>query len=155
MNYISNFNGSFGLSLILKDKNLLFVDGRYTLQALNQSGKFFNILTFPGKMPSDVLKNKKLTIGFDPKLFTKKSLNIFFKKNTCKFKPIKINLIDKIWKRKKTRVNKNFYILPVQSVGVNYKSKINKIVTILKKIKQTTNLLPRVKIMLGCSILEE
>ena len=135
LNYISNFNGSFGLSLILKDKNLLFVDGRYTLQALNQSGKFFNILTFPGKMPSDVLKNKKLTIGFDPKLFTKKSLNIFFKKNSCKFKPIKINLIDKIWKRKKTRVNKNFYILPVQSVGVNYKSKINKIVTILKKNK--------------------
>ena len=47
---------------------------------LNQSGKFFNIITFPGKMPSDVLKNKKLTIGFDPKLFYKKSLNIFFKK---------------------------------------------------------------------------
>ena len=76
LNYISNFTGSFGLSLILKDKNLLFVDGRYTLQALKQSGKFFDIITIPGKMPSDVLKNKKLIIGFDPKLFTKKSLNI-------------------------------------------------------------------------------
>ena len=110
LKFISNFSGSYGFALFLKNKNYLFVDGRYTLQAKIESGKFFNILTFPGKMPSDVLKNKKLTIGFDPKLFTKKSLNIFFKKNTCKFKPIKINLIDKIWKRKKTRVNKNFYI---------------------------------------------
>ncbi len=133
LKYISNFTGSFGLSLILKDKNLLFVDGRYTLQALKQSGKFFDIITIPGKMPSDVLKNKKLNIGFDPKLFTKKSLYIFFKKNMCKLKPININLIDKIWKRNKARINKNFYILPTQSVGDNYKSKIKKISTILNK----------------------
>ena len=41
LNYISNFNGSYGFSLILKDKNYLFVDGRYTLQANN---KVVNIL---------------------------------------------------------------------------------------------------------------
>ena len=43
LNYISNFSGSYGFSLILKNKNYLFVDGRYTLQANNQSGKFFKI----------------------------------------------------------------------------------------------------------------
>ena len=31
-------------------------------------------------MPYNILKNKKLSIGFDPKLFTKKTLNIFFSK---------------------------------------------------------------------------
>ena len=41
LKYISNFSGSFGYALILKDKNYLFVDGRYTLQAKNQSGKKF------------------------------------------------------------------------------------------------------------------
>ena len=41
LSYISNFTGSYGFSLILKDKNYLFVDGRYSLQAFNQSGKFF------------------------------------------------------------------------------------------------------------------
>ena len=71
LNYISNFSGSFGLGLILKNKNYLFVDGRYTLQAYNDSGKFFKIITFPDKMPSDILRNKKLSIGFDPRLFTK------------------------------------------------------------------------------------
>ena len=32
LNFISNFTGTFGFSLILKNRNYLFVDGRYTLQ---------------------------------------------------------------------------------------------------------------------------
>ena len=40
LNYISNFTGSYGFALILKNNNYLFVDGRYTLQAEKQSGKF-------------------------------------------------------------------------------------------------------------------
>ena len=46
LNYISNFSGSYGFSLILKKKNYLFIDGRYTLQAKKQSGDFFKIITF-------------------------------------------------------------------------------------------------------------
>jgi len=72
LNFISNFSGSYGLALILKNKNYLFVDGRYTLQANNQSKKFFKVITIPEQMPSDVLRKKKLLIGFDPNLFTKK-----------------------------------------------------------------------------------
>ena len=47
LKYISNFTGSYGLALILKKKNFLFVDGRYTVQAINQSGKAFKIITLP------------------------------------------------------------------------------------------------------------
>ena len=47
LNFITKFSGSCGFALILRDKNYLFVDGRYTLQANNQSGKFFTIITFP------------------------------------------------------------------------------------------------------------
>ena len=108
LNYITNFSGSFGFALILKDKNYLFVDGRYTLQAQKQSGKFFKIITIPNKMPIDVLKSKRLTIGFDPKLFTKKTLSIFFGKNNCTIKPLKKNLVDKIWKRKISINHKSF-----------------------------------------------
>ena len=74
LNYISSFTGSYGFALVLKDKNYLFVDGRYTLQANNQSGEIFKIITIPDKMPSDILKGKKLSIGFDPNLFTKSFL---------------------------------------------------------------------------------
>ena len=80
LNYISNFSGSYGFALILKNISYLFVDGRYTLQAKAQSGKLFNVITFPNKMPRDVLGNKKLSIGFDPKLFTNSMLETFFKK---------------------------------------------------------------------------
>ena len=62
LKFISNFSGSFGLALILKNKNYLFVDGRYTLQAKIESKKFFKILTFPHKFPSDILYKRKLKI---------------------------------------------------------------------------------------------
>jgi len=54
LKYISNFSGSYGFALILKKKNYLFVDGRYTLQAEKQSGNFYNINTIPNKLPSDI-----------------------------------------------------------------------------------------------------
>ena len=68
----------------------------------------FKIITIPDKMPSDILKGKKLSIGFDPNLFTEKSLFIFFRKNKFKFKPIFQNLIDEIWKRKILKIIINF-----------------------------------------------
>ena len=38
---ISNFSGSAGLAIILKKKNYLFTDGRYTIQSQIESGKNF------------------------------------------------------------------------------------------------------------------
>ena len=58
LRYVSNYSGSYGYSLILKKKNYLFVDGRYTLQASNQSKNLFNVVTIPNKMPFNVLKKK-------------------------------------------------------------------------------------------------
>ena len=39
-------------------------------------------------MPHDVLKKKKLIIGFDPKLFTRKSLSVLFGKSRSIYKPL-------------------------------------------------------------------
>jgi len=127
LDYISNFSGSYGFSLILRDRNYLFVDGRYILQAINQSGKNFKIINIPKKMPNNILKNKKLLIGFDPKLYTKKTLNTFFSKNNCKFKPLDNNLIDYIWKRKNEKNKNKFYSLPRHSVGNYYEYKLTKL----------------------------
>ena len=43
---ISNFSGSAGFAIILKNKNYLFVDGRYTIQAKIESGHNFKIKGF-------------------------------------------------------------------------------------------------------------
>ena len=78
LKFISNFSGSAGFAIIFKNKNYLFVDGRYTIQANYQSGKKFKIITIPNKFPKDVLKtNKKIILGFDPRLHTEKQLIIY------------------------------------------------------------------------------
>ena len=97
LKFISNFSGSYGFALVLKKENYLFVDGRYTLQAQNQSGKNFKIITLPKKIPSDVLNGKKVTVGFDPKLHTQTMINRLFKNSNCKLIPLEKNLINKIW----------------------------------------------------------
>jgi Xaa-Pro aminopeptidase len=132
LKYISNFSGSYGFALILNN-NYLFVDGRYTLQANKQCGKFFKIKTIPQQLPVKILKNKNLKIGFDPKLFTKKSLTIFFGKTNCKYISINNNLIDNIWERKKSEVKSKFFTLPSSAIDESYKLKINKIFSKLKK----------------------
>ena len=77
LKYISDFTGSYGFALILNKNNYLFVDGRYTLQASKQCGKYFKIKTIPHELPLKILKKKKFKIGFDPNLFTKKILISF------------------------------------------------------------------------------
>ncbi len=135
LKFISNFSGSYGFALILKNKNYLFVDGRYTLQAKIQSKKLFDIVTIPNRLASDVLKKKKLKIGFDPKLHTQKSLKVFFNKTNCRLVSINENLIDKLRIQKSNGKLEKFYVLPKQAVDQNYKLKINKLIHILVKKK--------------------
>ena len=133
LKYITNFNGSFGFAIIMKRKNFLFVDGRYTLQAEKQSKKFFKIITIPQTMPVDVLRKKNLKIGYDPKLHTHDGLLKLFKKTKCNLVKIKNNLVDQIWiKRKKNRNNK-FFILSNKVVGKSKDRKIQSVINILKK----------------------
>ena len=70
---ISNFDGSAGLAVILRDKNYLFVDGRYTIQARSQSGKNFSIVEIHKKLPWKILKHK-IKLGYNPYCFTSLSL---------------------------------------------------------------------------------
>ena len=49
---------------------------------VSKGRKYFKIVTFPSKMPRDIFKNKILTIGFDPKLFTTKMIATFFNKTS-------------------------------------------------------------------------
>ena len=101
LQYISNFSGSYGFAIILKSKNYLFVDGRYTIQAQQQSGKNFEIITIPDKNLRNIFHGKKIIIGFDPKIHTRINLLLIFKNTNCKLVPVSSNLVDKIWHRKK------------------------------------------------------
>jgi Xaa-Pro aminopeptidase len=128
---ISNFTGSAGLAIILKDKNYLFTDGRYTIQSQMESGKDFKIISYDKIINFDLVKN--LTLGIDPKLFTYEQIKKYFLKNN-KIKFITKNLVDEI-KNKKIKDNFKFFSLKKEIVGESSKSKINKIAKYLKKNK--------------------
>ena len=128
---ISNFSGSAGYAIILKKKQYLFVDGRYTIQAEIEAGKNFKILDYSKIIDCKLFKN--LTLGIDANLFTSEQVNKFFsKKNNIKL--IKFNPIDKIFKEKNS-LSKPFFSLKDNIVGENYNKKISKVVKILKKNK--------------------
>ena len=130
LRFISNFNGSAGLAIILRDKNYLFVDGRYTIQAKSQSGKNFKIVEIHKKLPWKVLKHK-IKIGYNPYCFTSLSLSRYFK-NYFVLVPIYSDLIIKNEQRK---TNKKFYFLEDNISGENFKSKISKVLKFLRKDK--------------------
>jgi len=127
---ISNFSGSAGIAVLLKKKNYLFVDGRYTIQAQQESSKNFDIIEIHKRLPHTIIKN--FNLGYDPRLFTSRNLkNYFFNNNLI---PVDENLIDQIikFKEKKTKL---FYSLKNNIVGESHQSKILKIVSFLKSNK--------------------
>ncbi len=128
---ISNFSGSAGYAVILKKKNYLFVDGRYSLQAQIETGNNFII-----KKLSEIFNCKlfkKITLGVDPKIFTGNEINKFFLKYN-KIKTINVNLIDKIYNRYPGKI-KQYYSLKDKITGESHLNKIKKISNILKKEK--------------------
>ena len=128
---ISNFSGSAGIAVILKNKSYLFTDGRYTIQSQLESGKNFKIYGIEKLLNCNLFKN--LTLGIDPKLFTNNQIKNFFLKNN-KIKPINKNLIDEI-KKQKNNLDIPFFSLNKNIVGESVNSKINKISKYLKKNK--------------------
>ena len=128
---ISNFSGSAGLAIILKNKNYLFTDGRYTIQSKIESGKNFKIYGFEKLINCSLFKN--LTLGIDPKLFTNTQIKNYFLKHN-KIKYVEKNLIDEI-KKQKEHTSIPFFSLDKNIVGESINSKLNKITKYLRKNK--------------------
>ena len=74
LQWLTGFTGSAGAALILADSAVLFVDGRYTLQAHSQSDPdVFSIESLVENPPSKWLEAHATSgarIGFDPWLHT-------------------------------------------------------------------------------------
>ena len=126
---ITNFSGSAGFAIFLKNKKYLFVDGRYTIQAEKESGKDFKICEIPYIWPKDVLK-EKIKIGFDPDLFTQETLNKYFEHN---YYLVPINF--KFKNKNKNKNNHHFFSLDTFVAGESVKNKINRLTQIMNKKK--------------------
>ena len=126
---ITGFNGSFGLAIILKKKNFLFVDGRYTEQAKAQVGKNFKILEMPKKLPHQIL-SLNLNLGFDPMVFTSRNLLYYFR-NKVRLTPITKTIINS--NISNNHSTKKFYSLNPKVVGETVNNKIKRLIRVLKK----------------------
>ncbi len=129
---VANFTGSAGFILILKNTNHLFVDGRYTIQAKQQSGKRFQIHEIPYIWPKNILENYgSVKIGFDPKLFTIDTLKLYFGE-AYNLLPINFDL----FKSNIETINKNNLVYSIDNsiTGESIDSKIKRLKKIIKII---------------------
>ncbi len=129
LSFISNFKGSAGYAVILKNENYLFVDGRYSIQAKIESSKNFKIIDYKEILNTKIFKN--LNLGLDPRLFTSDQIKKFFLKNN-RVTIVNENLVDNIFKTKKNKLNP-FYSLDKKVTGENHSQKIQKILSFLRK----------------------
>ncbi|WP_208435934.1 aminopeptidase P family protein [Bartonella phoceensis] len=103
LSWLTGFTGSSGIALILKNKAIIFTDGRYKLQVRQQTDPYIfeyeNLVTCS---PSQWLEKngQKLSIGFDPWLhtiFTIDTLKKILEKAGGKLVAVQQNPIDLIW----------------------------------------------------------
>ncbi len=134
LRFVTNFSGSAGLAIILLKKNYLFVDSRYILQAKKEASKNFIIYEISKINPFFFLNNiqEKISIGYDPKLFTSDFINKFNNKNIF-LVPISKNLIDLISNKKEKKNKSNYYLLENKYHGSDFKEKIKTVIQFLKE----------------------
>ena len=129
LSFITGFTGSAGLTIITKNKAVIFVDGRYTTQVkLETSNKIFDYHDFNNTDIENWIKKNirqqsqigfcSMTISFD-KLTSFKNFvsntKITFKKTD--------NLIDKIWLERPNQSNGLIYEHKSKFSGVSHKEK--------------------------------
>lgn len=100
--YLNGFTGSAGVALVTQEKAVLFVDGRYTLQAAHQTDPdLWQVVTVDRATLPDEIKEHVpagARLGYDPMLFTPSGIAAIDKlfENRVTRVPT-ANLIDEIW----------------------------------------------------------
>ena len=103
--WLTGFSGSAGLAIVLRDKAILFVDGRYTVQAPSQvDGAVFAVANVAERAPSEWLEAEVGAgdrIGYDPWLHTIEFVERFAKacaRKGASLVPVPGNPIDAVWR---------------------------------------------------------
>lgn len=102
--WLTGFSGSAGAALIMADRAVIFVDGRYTLQVRQQVDMdLFSVESLVTNPPADWIRanlGKGARIGFDPWLHTigeVRSLRAAAEKSGATLVALDQNPIDEIW----------------------------------------------------------
>lgn len=131
LRWLTGFAGSAGVALVLKDKALIFVDGRYTLQVRDQVD--MNLFTVESLIenppPAWIGENvrKGVRIGLDPWLHTigeVKALREACARVGADLVPLEDNPVDAIWEGRPKPPLGKVEIQPIEFAGELAKAKL-------------------------------
>ncbi|WP_370931862.1 aminopeptidase P family protein [Bartonella sp. DGB1] len=129
--WLTGFTGSAGAALILADRAIIFVDGRYTLQVKQQTDsslyEYEDLISCPPHIWLSKYGNN-LTIGYDPMLHVinevenlKKAISSH--KNS-RLVSLEQNLVDTIWVDQPARPLNPIYLHPMSYSGQSCEDKL-------------------------------
>jgi len=148
LRWLTGFTGSAGTAIVLENAAALFVDGRYTLQARDQSGgSIFEVLQIPEAKASKWLAAKLPkggVVGYDPKLHTIKEIGRLTEslgKAGITLSPQATNPIDLLWSDRPAPPAAPVVPQDIELAGRSAKEKIAEIQRGLKSAKTDAVLL--------------
>ena len=139
LKFVTNFSGSAGKAIVLKNKAFLYVDGRYTFQAKEQINeneiKSKHIKSFWEDLKT-YISREDCEIAIDPKLHSIKEIRKIqecIQNTSSKIKFLESNIIDSIWKNKPRIKYTNIFDHPLKYAG---NDRGNKLINFKKYLKQ-------------------
>lgn len=121
--WVSGFTGSGGLALISKTRALLFVDGRYTVQAKTEVSEHWEII-HTGTISLEAYMAEHLkgqTLWIDPWLVTQWQYNRWAK--SMRIKAVEENPIDRLWHDQPQSSKKTAYPYDMAFAGEDHHAK--------------------------------
>ncbi len=122
--WLTGFNGSAGIAVVLADKAALFVDGRYTLQAREEAdGAIYDFRTIPEEKPSDWIEAHLPSggkLGYDAWLHTEdgaKRLGEACTKAGGELVAIDGNPLDAVWADRPPSPSAKVHAHPLEFAG--------------------------------------
>jgi len=138
--WLTGFSGSWGLAIVLRDRAVLFVDGRYRLQAGQQTDRtVFDILQVPDIKPDDWLAgnvDSGQRLGYDPRLSTineARKLRSAVDKAGAELVEVTENPIEALWTDRPAPPANPVTIHPRTLAGEAATSKIERVQDILRE----------------------
>ena len=148
--WLTGFTGSAGTAAVLAEKAALFVDGRYTVQAREQTDpSTFDIAQVPAaRLSAWIAANagRDARIGYDTRLFTLTTVEALAKALTeagIVLSPLDDNLVDAIWPDRPAPPQGQVTPHPLEFAGVTSAEKLADVQAVLVKAGEDALLLTR------------
>jgi Xaa-Pro aminopeptidase len=138
--WLTGFTGSAGVAIILEKAAALFVDGRYVLQAREQTDpELFEVLQTPEAKASNWLKDnlgRGAAVGYDPALHTVKEIERLTEtlgRAGIELQPVEGNPIDLLWRDRPKPPSAPIVNHPLEFAGRGAQDKIHEVQALLKE----------------------